>query len=129
MGQVSLPGIVLCLEVDGRVTLEEASEKFGCKSFLETDSHEDAYSFSAAEGYYRKTHCGPCTDIPISVSSFEKNTITAHDLVSQIKSPMVVPFLISLPKFVEFATGGPLPQPPPAVNSTITSLQTSILLC
>ncbi len=128
VSQVSPPGAVLCLGVDGHVALEMASKEAGCKPLLDIASREALNFLSVAGRYSDKGHCGPCTDISISVSSSNKSVVHSRDVDLQIQATTLEPnpthslFLMSVKE-------GFLPKPPPAINQTTSFLQTTTLLC
>ena len=126
---IALPGIVLCLGVDGHLALESASNEANCDYLAEPISEDGSHLSSITGTYSDKGHCGPCTDIAISIDRSDKSTLKAQDLSSEIKGKVFSPLLNPLPVFDEILTVGHLPQTPRSIDSKISSLQTVILIC
>lgn len=126
---ITLPGIVLCIGADGHFALENASNNFKCDNIAESP-HDGTSQFSQSTRMYSdKEHCGPCTDIAISVHRCDKSIVQAQELPSEMKGQAFSRLLSTLPVFVEISTEDQLPQKPSTVISKITSLQNVILLC
>jgi hypothetical protein len=126
---VILPGIVLCIGADGHYALENASDNFKCDNIAESP-HDVTSQFSQSTRMYSdRGHCGPCTDIAISVDRSDKSILKAQGFSSEMKGKVFSRLLSTLPVFVEISTGAHLPQKPSTVISKITSLQNVILLC
>jgi hypothetical protein len=126
---LTLPGIVLCMGTDGHFELENASNNFKCDNIAESTHNGSSQLSRLTRIYSDKGHCGPCTDIAISIDSSDKSTLKAQDLSSEIKGKVISPLLNPLPVFVEVLTEGHFPQTPLRVDPKITSLQNVILLC
>lgn len=126
---ITLPGIVLCMGVDGHLALENSSNNSECDNLSQAPIYEGSQLSSMALIYSDKGHCGPCTDIAISIDSSDKSTLKAQDFSSEIKGKVFSPFLNVFPVSVEISTEDHLLQKLPTVVSKITSLQTVILLC
>jgi hypothetical protein len=125
----TLPGIVLCLGVDGHFALENASNNFKCDNITESTQYESSQLSRLTRIYSDTGHCGPCTDIAISIDRSDKSTIKAQESSSEIKGKVFSPLLNPLAVFAEISTEDHLPKKPPTVDSKITSLQNVILLC
>lgn len=130
IGQVALPGALLCIGADGHVEFESSSaSRIRCGSPSKATQQQTSDLLSGSGIYSDKSHCGPCADISFSIGSSEKSISPAQDLTPELKISKFVSFLISLPVFVGTSAEGFLPQPPTAVSSTAASLQTTVLLC
>jgi len=129
IGQLALPGVVLCIGVAGdHVAFETTANGLSCDSIFDTKSN-DASFLSETSGGFVKAHCGPCVDIEGSVGNSSINTASTHDTGYNVTNPVFWASLFPpLPVFTEisgrrFFSTLPLP------TSSFVSFQTSTLLC
>ena len=122
-----LPGLSVCIAADGRIQLKASC---GCVAGAswESTSKRASHHLTSLERYRSDDSCGPCSDIPISVST-DVPTVPAKATAFQAKEPVPASFSFSVPPAVETASGGFLPRPPPALDSIRASLRTVVLLC
>jgi hypothetical protein len=69
-------GVVLCLGQDGHVELETASSDLTCGMSAPVKGNHT--SMSTPKGILDKGHCGPCIDVPL--------TLTSPDIVVRVRS-------------------------------------------
>jgi hypothetical protein len=89
----AFPGIVLCIEADGHVTVEDAQGLF-CGPDASPHEHADDEALGQAED---ASHCGSCIDIPLRVesdkecASFRLERAPAGEPVSPAAAVLPVP--------------------------------------
>ena len=123
----ALPGLFVCVSADGQIQV-----KVNCDCLLDSSwesiSGGASHHLADLEGTPSDDSCGPCSDIPISIST-DVPIIPAQDTAFQPKELVLAAFSFSLPPTQETASGSFLPRPQPALDSTRASLRTVVLLC
>ena len=64
---LGIDGVVLCLGQDGHIELESAAPNLTCRESIPVKGMDSL--LSSPEGLVEESHCGPCKDIPLIVST------------------------------------------------------------
>ena len=128
IGQLALPGVVLCLEYDGSMAIEPSPNGILCGDDYNSKLVDpDFFHLSGEE--YEEGHCGECVDLQASYWYLNANKSSSHDADLGIKVPSYTSLLTFLPDLAGIHMQGLLQQPTLFANPTSISLQKTILLC
>ncbi len=115
-------GLVVCYGDDGHVAIEIG----------EADCNDEAQEIDLSQEHqYQLTenHCGSCTDIPLLLKSSEITTPEPADFSSNTHPLILSTSWDTLTsRFLDVATSGHLPQPPPIINLFLAIHRTVVLV-
>lgn len=120
---LSLPsGLVVCYGADGHIAIE--SGEMDCNDAPQQIDHSQEPQHTLTE-----SHCGNCTDIPLILQSLETVTPEAVSLSLDSQPVFLATHVETLPNvFLQTATEGQLPQPPPLIDPFLKAYRTVVLL-
>ncbi len=125
--QITLPGVVLCIEADGQIVLESSNAE-SCSDYVSYSNHnQDSYIESI--NYAEYGHCGECIDIRISESSSEKKAISSKNFNPGIDIYAFAAYVLSPFRFHDVSSQRFIIQESPPNNTFLDSLQTTVIIC
>ena len=121
IGGLNVPGLVLCFETDGRISLETAIEGVCSDSLAEKNV--------AAIEAVSDEPCNRCTDISVGLNIVEPQPhANLQELQGQSQEIVALaPLLVPVPNLA-MLTMGVSPQPPPSPHRPIHQILGSIVL-
>jgi len=116
-------GLVMCYGTDGHIAIEVGGRDCNDISDQLDNSH------NPKRALLTQTHCGNCTDIPLMFQASEPVSSKQATLSLDLKPIyLAVSWEVSSNLFLETATEGQLPQPPPIIDSFLKAHRTIVLL-
>ncbi|MGE0201543.1 MAG: hypothetical protein AB7P76_11315 [Candidatus Melainabacteria bacterium] len=116
-------GLVMCYGADGHVAIE-----VGGSDCNDTPQQIDN-SHGHQEALVNQTHCGNCTDIPLMFQATEPVSSEQASLSLDLKPIyLMASWEVHPSLFLETATEGQLPQPPPILDPVLKVRRTVVLL-
>ncbi len=127
--QISLPGVALCIGVDGHTALESYSE--GLCNEVNSDSQSQNNSDFSLEtlNSSNNQHCGSCIDIPISDINSENKLISSNDLTLEINIHQLAVYQFTSRMFLETSSINLVVQELLPNRSLLDSLHTTVITC
>lgn len=127
LGVSSFDGMVLCIESDGRVSLENAIGGI-CNDSFQDIQRIQSQAVSSKEAQLQAAHCKRCVDLPISIDSAEHQ----DQKLQTHQGPVQMPLMAETPSipigYLATATENQMPQPPPLRPAIHRFLNTVVLL-
>lgn len=124
IGQLALPGFVLCLDISDHIAFEPSINKTQCGTFNDKGSSDLGRRMVNGED-----HCGRCLDMPISDEYSSIITTFAYDMDFDIQASYRLASPSAGPALDKAYVRNTFPQIQDFISPTVPSLQASILLC
>lgn len=116
-------GWVMCYGADGHVAIEVGGSDCNDTPIQIDNSHD------RQPALVTQAHCGNCTDIPLMFQASESVSSEQASLSLDLKPIyLATSWTVSPSLFLETATKGQLPQPPPILDPFLKAHRTIVLL-
>ena len=127
VGLGSINGVVVCFGTGDHVAIEEASN-YCCGQSPYVPLRINSSSTMKGALALAVNYCGPCVDLPLSLSGSDRQFVPTQDASSQARLLDRPNFACAVSIFSEFTTDGILPLSSLKTDSTPIFLRTTILL-
>jgi len=127
--QISLPGVALCIGVDGHTALESYSEGQCDEINSESQSQNNSDFSLETSNSSNSQHCGSCIDIPILDKNAEYKVMSSNDLALEIDIHQLTVYQLTSQMFVETSSINLVVQEVQSNRSLLDSLHTTVITC
>jgi len=123
-----LNGLALCFGADGHVEVETAHNGQCGPLSQESPQHSGPTLLSGSSVGSSDNHCGPCIDIPISITSADEELNPAFGTFHQLKAPLDAKVSFDRELFDLGSAGNADTSYRHVINSTLLSIRTIVLI-